>query len=138
MALRDLLRKSIVDKNGKHTTVLVKPVEAAPVRNLTVLVGRNGYEVSIPDLPTQAHANVDSDGKWDGVPLEHEKLQIGGYDAWEMAPAGYSGAYCWRCASFFTEDEASEPNAKCSVCGYSQSGGHQRVGVRTTDLKFFD
>jgi hypothetical protein len=79
---------------------------------------------------------------WDGIPLEHTQFKYAGMK-WDLAPKGYSGGYCDRCASFFTTSEiedADEHNSllSCRVCRKIHTTGQLQSAVRYEDRKFFD
>lgn len=73
MALRDLIRKPIFDKNGKRTTVLVRPeaTTSVPPKKIVLTIPTPRTRYDVPALPTVAHART-VNGEWDGEKLEHE------------------------------------------------------------------
>lgn len=140
MRLSSLIPKRIIDKNGKQNTVYIKPEIDAPTRHVPIPINSNPdfhRSISITGWPTRALAGVDSEGKWDGRKLEHERVLIGGYESWHIAPEGRSGAYCYQCHSFYPKDTHDFFNAECEVCGFT-SMGKPLSGIREEFLGYFD
>jgi hypothetical protein len=149
----NLTPQVITDKNGKTTTVYVsadKPSNSTSRRSTSLttppkMSQHYEPEVVIKNPATQAHANqiVNPETgslEWDGVYLDHENYTSGAF-TFDLAPPGYSGAFCQHCGSFFTDDEVDAAvgyRAHCSVCGDTTMTMRVESAVRDTDLKFFD
>jgi hypothetical protein len=148
----NLVLKPIVDKNGKQTHVRVNPDgKNAPKRlspSLKPSVStHNPTAVKVPEPSPVASAGRNEDSvmlikPWNKVQLEHTKFEYEGIE-WELAPEGYSGAYCDRCRSFFTVEEIEKADKGtrllyCKMCNHVHSTGQLASAVRYTDRQFFD
>lgn len=136
-----LVRKTITDKNGVITTRLVNPdkgiagasrIPGGPiVSKATVLLEP---DITVPE--PSAKGTVDSpDEKLDHTMFTHEGFE------WSLAPDGFSGAYCYSCKSFFTEEEVDSVGDSgsllCASCGANSDQGVLPSGVKYSDRKFF-
>lgn len=139
-----LIPKSIIDKNGKQTTVHVLPNGSSRSRTERVQVSRaeKTHQLVIPPSP-QALANADPNSiyaikRWDKKPLQHTFVYSATGGRFVLAPEGYSGAYCDECGSFFKDDEINDVSVRCNICLRHSRGGRIITGVRYSDVPLFD
>jgi phage FluMu protein Com len=150
--------KQIIDKNGKHTTVYVNDggshkgkSQAKIIAPIQPSVKLLEPDVSIPEPFSDGRAATHIaygavTGQplpglaWDGEKLKHQSFDFEKVH-WELAPGGYSGAYCSKCGSFFTDVEmgGSKYAKKCAVCSHVNDFTYARgaVAVRDSDRRFF-
>jgi len=133
MSKSHLVPKSVIDKNGKRTTVYVKS-ETQPRYRPVSISSKASSTPAIPEPAARSHV-LPGERKLPGV-----KVDVGDYSH-EIAPAGFSGAKCWKCGSFFSLEEMDRYFDKmlhCQWCGNEQIYGVAQVGIRDDCLKFIN
>ena len=140
MGVRNLIRKPIVDKNGKNTTVLVRPDQGSNDRASAAPVPQSSgpFIPVIPPSP-EPFAPKDPNSKmlssWNGEKLQPVKIVTETGGQWELAPEGFSGAKCFTCGSFFTDEQVSSGSyIKCLRCLKETRGGRIESGIRYSDV----
>jgi len=142
MSQSNLVATQIVDKNGKLTTVHVnpdkggavvfeRPAFSAPPSQSSV---SGSADIKLPKPPLRG-TRADFEDK-----LQHTNFQFPGWDeGWSLAPEGFSGAYCHKCKSFYTDEEingaTAEQQLACSTCGFKQEQGVLPSGIRASSLR---
>ena len=135
--LSNLIKKSIVDKNGKHTTVRVR-------------VDAPAASVRFPVIPTPAFPDPKSiQAEAPNFPIDGKRVvpttislprSDGRLREWRVAPLYYSGADCPICGSYFPVDD-EVPNAgsmTCRSCGQESAAGYMMSGIRYSELYLLD
>ena len=129
-----LIPKPIIDKNGKHTTVHVRP--DASTKRLDDIRTTNTLTLPRDEDIAAAPVNWEKDGK----KLVHTTIQLPGLKepkVFKVAPDGYSGCFCHRCAAYFETDVTSDIQ-QCATCGKTCYGGLLESAIRYSDLPFTD
>ena len=143
MSNSGLVKVPIVDKNGVVTSRLKNldkgtsnPMRAGALTTVGAIGGTGLYEpeVIVPEPGKQARLR-DGETYLEHTSFEYEDMP------WDLAPEGYSGAYCGDCGSFFTDDDvdtASESSPlTCSACGEVSDQGVLPSAVRYNDRRLF-
>lgn len=100
--MNHLIKKQVIDRNGKLTTVHVRDPANQNNHNMRGLSSippqkPSHSNVGLVDITSIAHSAstkvVDGFITWDGKPLQHQKINVDGVE-WAVAPQGYSGAHC--------------------------------------------
>jgi hypothetical protein len=135
MGIRNLVRKPIIDKNGKSTTVLVRPDQETDTRIPGMPTPPSSSQPFVPVIPNPGEPYATRDGlRWNKEKLVTPQVTTENGGVWDVAPPGFSGARCSDCGSFFTDDQIKDSWIMCQICLRQNRGGRIDSAIRYSDV----